>query len=66
VLREIDDHDPWPEEQSSLQAQICLIVQEMLPPVGNHKLRQDDAQSVLRVAFVNGINIARRGWMRER
>ncbi len=61
MLRQINYHDAWSEEQGSLQAQSSLVVQEMLPPVRYYKFWQDNAQGIMWVAFVNSVDISQQG-----
>lgn len=53
------------EQQRCLEPQGCLVMQQVFPPVRRHVLRDYNHDSFLRVAFVQGIDVAQQ-WPSER
>src|SRR5438067_8656859 len=57
MLWQIQDRYTRAEQQRCLQAQRYLIMQQVFPPVGHDKFRQDHRQDILGMALTHRINV---------
>src|SRR5919202_4441480 len=57
VVGHIGDDHAGVEEQAGLQPQGGLVVQQVLPPVARHVLRQQDDQRVVGVTLVDRVDV---------
>jgi hypothetical protein len=46
MLWHVSHDDVWAEQQGCLQPEGCLVMQEIFPPVVDHKFRQNHGQRV--------------------
>lgn len=61
VLWNTRHHDPRAEEQGSFQTESRLVMQEIFPPVRDHKFRQDDRQCIVGEKLMHRIDISQQG-----
>ncbi len=61
MIRNVRDDDAFLEEERAFEQERVLIVQELLPPFGRNKLRQDDCHYIILGALFDAVYVAQQG-----